>query len=133
MKRIPEHQRNAKIRRSRDVTALSRLALLLFCGAVLAGGFVFAAKQHFAAVQYGYKSENLRNERKKLIEDNQRLALEKEQVSAPSKLEPAARNLGLQPATAGQIAKAEPATSSSPEQQQEVTETETSAKKSATR
>ena len=133
MKRIPEHQRNAKIRRSRDVTALSRLALLLFCGAVLAGGFVFAAKQHFAAVQYGYKSENLRNERKKLIEDNQRLALEKEQVSAPSKLEPAARNLGLQPATAGQIAKAEPAKSSAPEQQPEVTETETSAKKSATR
>jgi hypothetical protein len=43
----------------------------------LAGGFVFAAKQHFAAVQYGYKSENLRGERKKLIEDNQRLALEK--------------------------------------------------------
>jgi hypothetical protein len=132
MKRIPEQQRNAKIRRSRDVTALSRLALLLFCGAVLAGGFVFAAKQHFAAVQYGYKSENLRSERKKLIEDNQRLALEKERVSAPSKLEPAARNLGLQPATAGQIAKAEPAKSSSPEQQ-EVTETETSAKKSATR
>jgi len=133
MKRIPEQQRNAKVRRSRDVTALSRLALLLFCGAVLAGGFVFAAKQHFAAVQYGYKSENLRNERKKLIEDNQRLALEKERVSAPSKLEPAARNLGLQPATAGQIVKAEPPKSSSPEQQQEVTETENSAKKSATR
>ena len=131
--RIPEQQRNAKIRRTRDVTALSRLALLLFCGAVLAGGFVFAAKQHFAAVQYGYKSESLRNERKKLIEDNQRLALEKERVSAPSRLEPAARNLGLQPATAGQIAQAKPPKSSAPEQRQEVTETETSAKKSATR
>src|SRR6185436_18950154 len=118
MKRVPEFQHNAKVRRSRDTRALSRLALLLFCGAVLAGGFVFAAKQHFAAVQSGYQSESLRNERKKLIEDNQRLALEKEKVSAPSKLEPAARNLGLQPATAGQIAKAEP---------------ENSAKKSATR
>src|SRR5678816_3382611 len=120
MKRFPEFQPNAKVRRARDVTALSRLALLLFSGLILAGGFVFAAKQHFAAVQYGYKSEDLRTERKKLIEDNQRLVLEKERVSAPSKLEPAARNLGLQPATAGQIAKAEPATSSSPEQQQEL-------------
>jgi len=50
MKRFPEYQQNAKIRRSRDTTALSRLALLLFCGLVLAGGFVFAAKQHCAAV-----------------------------------------------------------------------------------
>ena len=107
MNRFPEQQRNTRVRRSRDVTALSRLALLLFCGLVLAGGFVFAAQQHFAAVQYGYKSESLRNERKLLIEDNQRLALEKELVSTPAKLEPAARHLGLQSATAGQINRPE--------------------------
>ena len=29
MKRFPEHQLNAKVRRTRDATALSRLALLL--------------------------------------------------------------------------------------------------------
>lgn len=107
MNRFPEQQRNTRIRRSRDVTALSRLALLLFCGLVLAGGFVFAAQQHFAAVQYGYESESLRNERKRLIEDNQRLSLEKETASAPARLEPAARDLGLQPATAGQINRPE--------------------------
>ncbi len=104
MKRFPEHQLNAKVRRTRDATALSRLALLLFCGLVLAGGFVFAAKQHFAAVQYGYESEHLRIERKKLLEENQRLALDKERVTAPDKLEPAARRLGLKPAKPGQIA-----------------------------
>lgn len=103
MNRFPEHQINAKVRRTRDVTALSRLGLLLFCGFVLAAGFVFAAKQHFAAVQYGYENENLRTERKKLIEENQRLALEKEQATAPDKLEPAARRLGLKPARPGQI------------------------------
>ena len=103
MKRFPEHQLNAKIRRTRDTTALSRLALLLFCGLVLAGGFVFAAKQHFAAVQYGYENEHLRTERKRLIEENQRLALEKERAIAPDKLEPAARRLGLKPARPGQI------------------------------
>jgi cell division protein FtsL len=104
MKRFPEHQLNAKVRRTRDVTALSRLALLLFCGLVLAGGFVFAAKQHFAAVQYGYENEHLRFERKRLSEENQRLALDKERVTAPDKLEPAARRLGLKPAKPGQIA-----------------------------
>jgi len=108
MKRFPEFQRNAKVRRARDVTALSRLALLLFSGLILAGGFVFAAKQHFAAVQFGYHSEDLRAERKRLLEENQRLALEKERTTAPDKLEPAARRLGLKPATAGQIGNADP-------------------------
>lgn len=112
MKRFPEHQLNAKIRRTRDVTALSRLALLLFCGLVLAGGFVFAAKQHFAAVAFGYENESLRTERKRLLEENQRLALEKERATAPDKLEPAARRLGLKPARPGQIASLQ-------EQQQE--------------
>ena len=65
---FPRDQRNAKVRRARDVTALSRLALLLFSGLILAGGFVFAAKQHFA-VQFGYHSEDLRTERKRLLEE----------------------------------------------------------------
>jgi hypothetical protein len=107
MKRFPESQPNAKVRRARDANALSRLALLLFSGLILAGGFVFAAKQHFAAVQFGYKSEDLRAERKRLLEENQRLALDKERVTAPDKLEPAARRLGLKPATPGQIGNVE--------------------------
>ena len=103
MKRFPEFQPNAKVRRARDTTALSRLALLLFSGLILAGGFVFAAKQHFAAVQFGYQSEELRAERKKLMEENDRLKLERDRAIAPDKLEPAARRLGLKPATPGQI------------------------------
>jgi cell division protein FtsL len=103
MKRFPEVQPNAKVRRARDVTALSRLALLLFCGLILASGFVFAAKQHFAAVQFGYHSEDLRKERKRLTEEIERLKLEKERATAPDKLEPAARRLGLKPASPGQI------------------------------
>ena len=103
MKRYPEYQTNAKIRRSRDVSALSRLALLLFCGLVLAGGFVFAAKQHFAAVQYGYQSESLRRERSKLLEQQQRLSLQKASFSSPARLQAAASRLGLKPATAAQI------------------------------
>ena len=108
MNRCPEQQQNSRVRRTRDVTALSRLTLLMFCGLVLAGGFVLAAKQHFAAVQYGYQNETLRTERKKLIEDYQRLALEKEKVLSPARLEMAARELGMKPATAGQIQTLQP-------------------------
>jgi hypothetical protein len=96
-------QRNSRIHRDRDVRALSRLALLLFCGLVLAGGFVFAAKQHFAAVQYGYQSEGLRRERERLLEEKQHLLLKKEQAFAPARLAIQARELGLKPLLASQV------------------------------
>jgi cell division protein FtsL len=103
MRRVPATQRNKQIRRERDVRALSRLALLLFCGAVLAAGFVFAAKQHFAAVTYGYHSETLRQDRQQLLREQQQLLLKKEQASAPARLESAARALGLKPILPGQV------------------------------
>lgn len=133
MNRFPEYQNNARIRRSRDVTALSRLALLLFCGLVLAGGFVFAAQQHFAAVQYGYKSEKLRAERKELLEEGQRLSLEKEKVSSPARLEPAARQLGLKPATAGQIVTLKPKQEISEVEEPESRTSETAPRTASTR
>lgn len=103
MRRVPSAQRNSKVRRERDVRTLSRLGLLLFCALVLAIGFVFAAKQHFAAVRYGYESEHLRSERQKLLAEQQQLLLEKEQASAPARLEVAARRLGLKPLQPGQV------------------------------
>ncbi|HEY7786397.1 MAG TPA: cell division protein FtsL [Pyrinomonadaceae bacterium] len=105
MRRIPTNQPNTRIRRERDPRALSRLALLLFSALVLAGGFVFAARQHFAAVQHGYDSEALRKEREQLVREEQQLLLEKEKASSPARLESAARTLGLRPLAAGQVAK----------------------------
>ena len=103
MKRVPSKQRNSQIRRDRDVRALSRLALLLVCGLVLASGFVFAAEQHFAALDYGYKSEGLRRERGRLLEEKQHLMLTKEQAFAPARLAIQARELGLRPLVASQV------------------------------
>lgn len=103
MQRLPSLQQNTRVQRERDFRALHRLVLLLFCGLVLAVGFVFAARQHFAAVQLGYQSETLRNEREQLLAEQQRLLLEREQVSAPARLESAARQLGLEPLKAGQV------------------------------
>ncbi|MDQ3667343.1 MAG: cell division protein FtsL [Acidobacteriota bacterium] len=103
MQRHLSTHRNTRVRRQRDFRVLSRLILLLCCGLVLAVGFVFAARQHFAAIQFGYESEGLRNERQQLLAEQQRLMIEKEQASAPARLEYEARQLGLKPLTARQV------------------------------
>jgi len=103
MRRVPSTQQNSKIHRDRDLRALSRLGLLLLCSLVLASGFVFAAQQHFAAVDYGYKSEGLRRERERLLEEKQHLLLQKEQAFAPARLATKARELGLKPLVASQV------------------------------
>ncbi|MEP6818361.1 MAG: hypothetical protein ABJA18_02435 [bacterium] len=103
MRRVSSKQRNSQIHRDRDVRALSRLALLLVCGLVLASGFVFAAEQHFAALDYGYKSEGLRRERERLLHEQQQLMLTKEQAFAPARLAIKARELGLKPLAARQV------------------------------
>ena len=72
MNRHPLQYQNSNVHRERDRRALSRLALQLGCALALCCGFVFAARQHFAAVRYGYESETLRVERQKLREEQQR-------------------------------------------------------------
>jgi cell division protein FtsL len=103
MRRLPPNQRNYAVRRERDSHALLRLALLLVCGLVLAGGFVYAAGQHFTAVQYGYKSEELRREQAGLLEEQRRLMLERERAATPERLGVAAREIGMQPIQPAQI------------------------------
>ena len=103
MKRVPSKQCNATIHRDRDGRALFRLALLLFCALILASGFVFAARQHFAAVQYGYSSEALRLERIKLMEEQQYLLLKKQQAYDPARLQSQGIGLGLKPLLASQM------------------------------
>jgi hypothetical protein len=112
MRRVPSKQRNSRIHRDRDARALSRLALLLLCGLVLASGFVFAAQQHFAALEYGYKSEALRLERARLLEEKQQLLLQREQAFAPARLAVEARELGLKPILPSQVGTQTPNTRS---------------------
>lgn len=103
MKRLPANHRNSTIYRERDLQALRHMAVLLVCGLMAAGGFIFAAGQHFAAVQYGYRVEDLRRESARLLEEQRRLRVEREEIAAPARLEGAARGLGLRPAQAVQV------------------------------
>jgi cell division protein FtsL len=103
MKRLPSDQPNFAVRRERDHRALTRLVLLLFCGLALSGGFVLAASQRFSAVRYGYRSEELRRERERLLEEQRRLILAREQATSPARLESAARAIGMQPVQPSQV------------------------------
>jgi cell division protein FtsL len=103
IRRVPSKQRNSLIHRERDRSLIKKLVGLLVCGLVLSSGFVYAARQHFAALQLGYDSENLRRERQQLLEEQHRLLLDREEAASPVKLERAARQLGMQPVSPSQV------------------------------
>jgi hypothetical protein len=103
MKRMPLDHYNSRIHRERDFSALSKLAILLLLGVALTGGFLFAAGQHFAAIEYGYRSEGLRREQQRLLAEQRLLLLAKEEAFSPARLEPAARQIGLRPISPGQV------------------------------
>ncbi len=103
MRRLPQQHRNSDVRRERDERAFRRLLVLLAGGLLLAGGFIVAVGQHFAAVQYGYRSEALRREREQLLAEQQQLQLALDEATSPAALERAARELGMQPARAAQM------------------------------
>src|SRR5713101_633387 len=106
IRRVLSRQKNSVLHRERDHSLIRKLAALLVCGLVLSSGFVYAAREHFAALQLGYQSENLRRERQQLLEDQRRLLLEREEAASPLKLERAARRLGLQPVQPAQVGPA---------------------------
>ncbi len=64
---------------------------------------MIAARHRFAAVQHGYRSEALRQERSKLLAEQRRLLLAVDEASTPDRLEQAAVEMGLQPLRATQI------------------------------
>lgn len=103
MRRFPQQNLNHGVRREHDTRALKRQLIMLVCGLALAGGFVVAAGQHFAAVRYGYESEQLRSQRARLMDEQQQLILRINAATTPAALERAAREIGMQPARPSQI------------------------------
>jgi cell division protein FtsL len=103
VRRLPSKHRNKINRREKDKDAFFRLGLLLVIGLILAGGFVYAGRQHFTALKYGYETEKLRRERDQLVAEQRRLALQREEAASPVRLEHAAKQLGMQPLSPAQI------------------------------
>jgi len=75
-------------------------------GVALASLFLLVmifAWQHFKAIEYGYKIENLRMQRDGLLEVNRALRLEEASLRDPERIDTLARKLGLQSPQAGQV------------------------------
>ena len=103
VRRLPSKHRNAPVGREKDKDAFFRLGLLLVVGLVLACGFVYAGRQHFAALKFGYETEKLRSKRDQLAENQRRLKLQREEAASPVRLEQLAKQLGMQTLQPAQI------------------------------
>lgn len=64
--------------------------------------------QHFSAIEYGYKIEQLKSERESVMESNRALKLEEASLRDLSRIDTLARQMGMQPPTAGQVEVMEP-------------------------
>src|SRR5580698_5574944 len=58
--------------------------------------------QHFSAIEYGYKIEQLKSQRDAIAETTRSLGLEEASLKDVSRIERLARELGMQPPTQGQ-------------------------------
>jgi hypothetical protein len=87
-------------------------SLMLVCGLMLVSGFFFAARQHFASMEYGMKNSRLRKQVDELEAEKRRLLLAREVSLSPAEIKKAARKSGLldPSANAGVIAQVTSAT-----------------------
>ena len=141
-RRIPQRPQRVKRHagangREKDNRVFVRLGLLLICGLSLACGFVYAGRQHFTALNYGYQTQEMRRERDRLAEEHHQYLAQREAAANPIHLEQAAKRLGLQPLQAAQIdplrqQKAETRTVVAPRATSRINAPEISRSKSAT-
>ncbi|MDQ6787074.1 MAG: hypothetical protein M3033_09735 [Acidobacteriota bacterium] len=77
--------------------------LMLACGIFLLVGFFFAARQHFASIDFSIKNNRLRKMTEELESDKRRLLLTKEIALSPAEIKKAAQKIGLTTISASNI------------------------------
>lgn len=78
---------------------------MLSFGIMLTLLFMFAlvyAWQHFSSIEYGYRIEQLAQQRDVIAEANRALRLEEASLKDPERIDTMAREMGMQPPTPGQ-------------------------------
>ena len=104
----PRKTTRLNVRRERESLPLKFTLATLVAGAVLVAGFLLAAKNHFASIDYCIKNSELKKELSELEAEKRRLMLARETVLAPGEIKKAARRLGLVEAPAMNIESIEP-------------------------
>ena len=87
--------RNAPIRRRLDRRFVVWVMVAACVGSVLTFGYVYSARCHFAAIELGYQTQQLRAELDERAERRRVLEVERARARAPEQVERRARRLGL--------------------------------------
>jgi len=109
-----DNSRLVKVEDPRRGRERKQLGIALCCLFLLVMTFAW---QHFRAIEYGYKIESLKIQRDGLLEENRAMRLEEASLRDPARIDPLARQLGLQSPQAGQVVRMDTALpeSSAPE------------------
>jgi cell division protein FtsL len=91
-------------RRTRELAAFSCAVVVLFSLVMV------YAWQHFSAVEYGYRIEELKAQRDSAVELNRALRLEEASLRSPERIDVLARQMGLMSPQAGQVVRLETTT-----------------------
>ena len=96
------HTRNLSRTRTRSASPAQAiqlnwqyLLLVLVCGAVVAAGFFFAARQHFMSMDYGFKNSKLKKQLEDLEAEKRRLVLAREISLSPTEIRKAASKAAM--------------------------------------
>lgn len=100
-----DNSRLVKVEDPRRSREMRHFAFALACLFLLVMTY---ALEHFKAIEYGYKIEALRSQRDSMAEMNRVLELDEAQLRSPLRIDPIARQFGMQPPQAGQIIRMEP-------------------------
>jgi cell division protein FtsL len=84
-------------KRKREMRMFSAVLCMLFALVMM------YAWQHFSAIEYGYKIEDLKSKRDNIAEANRLLRLDLAQLRDPERIDAIAKQMGLQTPDAGQV------------------------------
>ena len=103
-KKLAEKNKSARGKKSGASPIPWKYCLLtLGCGFVLVVGFFFAARQHFASIDFSIKNSRLRKQIDELEAGKRRLILAKEIALSPAEIKKAAQKIGFREMTASNI------------------------------
>ncbi len=102
-----DNSRLVKVEDPRREREMKFFGIALCCLFLLVMGY---ALQHFRAIEYGYKIEELRLQRDGLTEMNRALRLKEASLRDPERIDLMARKLGLQSPQPGQVLRMDAAT-----------------------
>jgi hypothetical protein len=98
-KNLSAQNKTGKVKREIDPIPRRYCLLTMAFGFIIVAGFLFAARQHFGAINLGIENSELRKQRDELSTEQRRLKISREIAYSPLELEKAALKMGLQKTT----------------------------------